>query len=122
MKKDPGFNICKAEILAVQDALELLKGKWKVKIIGALIYFEEARFSEIEKMIGKITPKMLSKELRELEINKIVKRTEFDTPLSVKYELTAHGKSCKKLIIALYEWGSQHREKIIEDYPISEQN
>jgi DNA-binding HxlR family transcriptional regulator len=119
MKKDTGFNICKKEILAVQDALELLKGKWKIKIIGTLIYYEEARFSEIEKMIGEITPKMLSKELKELEINKIVKRTEFDTPVSVKYELTTHGKSCKTLIVALYEWGTQHRQKIIDDYPLS---
>ena len=114
MKKDSVLKNCSSEILAIQDALEILKGKWKIPIIGALIYLEEARFNEMERMIGKITPKMLSKELKELEINQIIKRTVLDTrPVTVKYELTAHGQSCKEVIIALKEWGLQHRNIIM---------
>ena len=53
-------------VLAVNDTLNVINGKWKLPIIGSLL-FEKKRFTEIQKNIGKITPRMLSKELKELE-------------------------------------------------------
>lgn len=67
----------------------------------------------MEREIEGITAKMLSKELKELEVNELVKRTVYDTmPVTVEYELTEYGKSLKKVIHALKVWGAEHRERI----------
>lgn len=59
---------------------------------------------------------MLSKELKELEINKLIKRTVLDTqPIVVQYELTEHGLTLQTIINNLTEWGIAHRKKIIEE-------
>ncbi len=56
---------------------------------------------------------MLSKELREMEMNRLVKRTVYDTtPVTVEYELTKYSLSLDNVISALYEWGNTHRKKI----------
>ena len=57
---------------------------------------------------------MLSKELKELEINQLVERNVYDTvPVSVEYELTPYGRTLKPLIGELHQWGSKHRKRII---------
>jgi DNA-binding HxlR family transcriptional regulator len=56
---------------------------------------------------------MLSKELRELEMNLLVKRTVFDSvPVKIEYSLTEYGKSLHDVIIELHKWGVQHRKMI----------
>jgi len=56
---------------------------------------------------------MLSKELKELEVNTLVKRTVYDTiPVSVEYELTPYGTTLDEVIMALRDWGLKHRQKI----------
>lgn len=98
---------------AVRDTLDLLSGKWKLPILGSLINGKK-RFKELERSIDKITPKMLSKELRDLEINQLVKRTVYDTiPATIEYELTEYGRSLDKVLFTMNEWGTQHRKKII---------
>ncbi len=100
-------------ILPVRDALEILSGKWKLPIIIALS-FGNKRFSEMAKEIPKITDKMLSKELRDLEANELVKRTVYDSvPVVVEYSMTEYGQSLEKVIMELREWGIQHRKRII---------
>lgn len=102
-------------MLPVQDALELLSGKWKLPIIIALIH-EVKRFSDLSREIPKITDRMLSKELRDLEMNKLVKRTVYDTfPVTVEYTMTEYGHTLRPVIQALAEWGFKHREKIMQD-------
>jgi len=104
---------CKSMLLPVQDALEVLNGKWKLPIIVALL-FGSKRFKEISREVHGITDKMLSKELRDLEMNQLVKRTVFDTfPPTVEYSITEHGQSLKRVIEELKEWGVKHRKKII---------
>jgi DNA-binding HxlR family transcriptional regulator len=72
------------------------------------------RFKELERTIPKITPRMLSKELRDLELNKMVKRTVYDTvPASIEYELTPYGKTLDTVLMAMYHWGVEHRKKVI---------
>lgn len=107
---------CSTKILAVRDALEIFSGKWKIPIIGALIYLQESGFKELQRMIGDITPKMLSKELKELEMNHLVERTVLDTrPVTVIYSITDYGKTCQSVIFELHQWGEQHRKKIKEE-------
>lgn len=104
---------CTRALLPVRDALDVIGGKWKLPIIVALTYGPR-RFNQMEREIEGITPKMLSKELKDLELNQLVSRTVYDTmPVTVEYELTAHGKSLETVIGALYEWGRKHRKKVI---------
>ena len=97
----------------VTDALYVLNGKWKLPILISLT-FGAKRFGEIAKDIPRITDRMLSKELRELETNLLVKRIVYDTkPVVVEYSLTEYGRSLDDVIEALQKWGMQHRKKIV---------
>lgn len=100
-------------MMAVQDTMDVLKGRWKIHIIAALCY-DKLRFSDIQKEIEGISAKMLSSELKDLEINQLVKRTVLKTqPINVEYELTEYGYTLKKVIENLADWGIQHRKNII---------
>ena len=104
---------CTKSILPVRDALEVISGKWKLPIIISLM-FGNKRFSQIAKEIPNITDKMLSKELRDLECNELVKRTVYDSiPVIVEYKLTDYGHSLKPVIEVLKNWGVAHRERIM---------
>ena len=104
---------CTKMLLPVKDALDILSGKWKIQIILALT-FGKKRFKQVQREIPGLTPKMLSKELKELEINGLATRHVYDTlPVSVEYELTSYGETLKPLIGELHKWGSIHRKKII---------
>ena len=103
----------KKEIMAVHDAMDVLNGKWKISIISSICYYNKRRFSDILNDVNGISNKMLSKELKELEINKLVKRTVLDTqPISVQYHLTEYGLTLKTIINNLAEWGTAHRKVI----------
>ncbi len=103
---------CAKNLLPVRDALDMLSGKWKIPIIIALTY-GNCRFKELHRQIG-ITPKMLSKELKELEMHQLVKRTVYDSiPVSVTYELTPYATSLRPVIDALKKWGTEHRNRLM---------
>jgi DNA-binding HxlR family transcriptional regulator len=104
---------CVQYIRPVRDVLDIINGKWKLPILIALS-FGNKRFRELERDVEGITPKMLSKELRDLEANKLVARKVFDTlPVTVEYSLTTYGKSLDEVIVALRNWGKRHRNKIL---------
>lgn len=104
---------CTRQILPVRDALEILNGKWKLPIIVSLT-FGTKRFGQIAKEVEGITDRMLSKELKDLEMNQLVKRTVRDAfPPVVEYSITEHGKSLKTVIESLRIWGIKHREKVM---------
>ena len=98
-------------VRAVNDTMNVLTGKWKLPIMASLI-FGKKRFRDIEREIPKITPRMLSKELRELELNGIVKRTVHDTiPVVIEYEFTESGRNVKSVLDSMGEWGMDHRKR-----------
>lgn len=104
---------CTKMILPVRDALHILSGKWKLPIIISLS-FGNKRFKQIAGEIPKITDRMLSKELRELGMNELVKRTVHDSfPVVIEYSLTDYGKSLEEVITGLCNWGIKHRKRII---------
>jgi DNA-binding HxlR family transcriptional regulator len=91
-----------------------MNGKWKISIISSICCYNKRRFSDILNDIEEIFNRMLSKELKELEINKLVKRTVLDTqPITVQYELTEHGNTLQTIINNLADWGIVHRKKIV---------
>ena len=105
---------CSADyILAVNETLNVIDGKWKMPIMASL-FFGKKRYGELEKEIPKINSRMLSKQLRDLEANGIVKRTVYDTiPVSVEYELTNSGRAFEKVVNVMLEWGLEHRKTVI---------
>jgi DNA-binding HxlR family transcriptional regulator len=107
------FETCTSLIVPVRDALEILNGRWKLPIIISII-FGPKRFSQISKEVNGVTDKVLSKALKELELNQLITRTVHDTfPPTVEYAITEHGKSLEKLISELRTWGMSHRKKIM---------
>lgn len=107
-------SACKSLLLPVQDALQILHGRWKLPIIISLT-FGTKRFKQIANELGGITDKMLSKELKDLEANQLIVRKVHDTfPPTVEYSITEHGKSLHSVIEALRNWGADHRTKIIK--------
>ena len=100
---------------AVRDAMDVLNGKWKFPLIYVL-RVGPLRFNEILKLVEGITPKMLAKELRDLEVNGLVERKVFPTvPVLVLYEATGYSDSLNHLLEELGEWGGKHRERIKQD-------
>ena len=109
----PDTGMCITHILPIRDALDILSGKWKIPIIVALCVHKR-RFKELHRDVAGITAKMLSKELKELEVNKLVKRTVHETsPVTVEYSITEYGHSLAPVIRELRDWGLKHRDKII---------
>lgn len=108
---------CKKNFQAIRDALDVFKGKWKIQIIGVLIHYEKLGFQDLVRSVEGITPKMLSKELKELETNLLITRNIMNTrPITVEYEITDYGKTCEPVILALYDWGDKHRKTIIQSF------
>ena len=103
---------CNQNQQAVRDALYALNGKWKLPIIVALSE-GPVRFKELQRKVEGITPKILSKELKELELNEFVERTVYATaPVTVEYKLTPYSKTLEKVILELRNWGMKHRDYI----------
>lgn len=104
---------CSDYLLPIRDAIDILGSKWKIPIIVALM-FGPRRFNELKGKVEGISAKMLSKELKDLEINQLVKRTVYDTtPVTVEYTLTPYGRKLENVIEELKAWGEQHRVKIM---------
>ena len=104
---------CPKTMLSIKDALEAVEGRWKLLILFSLSE-RPKRFGEISKSVVGITDKSLSKELKLLEANKLVKREVFDSfPPKVEYSITKHGMSLEKVLDELHFWGLLHRKKVI---------
>lgn len=102
-------------VLGIRDAIDVLSGKWKIEIIGALLFGGRMRFMDVMREVPGIAAKMLSKELHDLEAHQLVKRTVMDTkPITVEYEITPYGRSLEEIIISIANWGLAHRKRIMK--------
>lgn len=111
-KEKPNSEECMGALGAVQDALYVLNGKWKIPIIIALREGHK-RFGELQKAVKGISAKVLSHELKHLEMNDFIERRVYDTmPVMVEYELTPYSDTLGHVIESLREWGQAHRHKI----------
>lgn len=90
----------------------VLNGRWKLALILCLVQSPK-RFNEIQKEMADISPKVLSNELKDLELNFFIKRTVYPTtPVSIIYEATSYTHTLKNVLAELSAWGEQHRNKI----------
>ena len=103
---------CKARLNSIADALYVIGGKWKLRIIVGLKDGTK-RFNELQRLIDGISAKVLSTELKELELNGFLRRNVFaSTPVVVEYELTEYADTLKDVLDALSKWGAMHRENV----------
>lgn len=108
----PSEAACKARLNAIADALYAIGGKWKLRIIVALAEGNK-RFNELHRLIDGLSAKVLSAELKDLELNGFVRRTVYDTkPVVVEYELTDYSDTLGGVLEALSQWGTMHRETV----------
>lgn len=118
--KDLEHNItpqeCASHLQGVGDALYVIGGKWKLRIIISLSEGRK-RFNELQRSIGGISARVLSNELKELEMNGFVHRNVHadTTPVIVEYERTDYADSLRDVLSALSTWGRMHRTKIKND-------
>jgi DNA-binding HxlR family transcriptional regulator len=103
---------CSRAKLAIRDTLDIVGGKWKLVLISVLRSGKKG-FNELSREAG-ISPRILSKELQELEINGLVTREVCNTkPVTVQYELTEYSQTLNDVLRAMEKWGHEHRQKII---------
>ncbi|WPO84168.1 helix-turn-helix domain-containing protein [Chryseobacterium sp. JJR-5R] len=103
------------QIKHLQDSLYVISGKWKLPILVA-VHQGKSRFREIQRSVNGITSKVLSKELKELELNKLIIRRVYDaSPPSVEYTTSNYCDTLQNMITSMIDWGKSHREKIKED-------
>lgn len=93
-----GFNQFEAVV-------EILGGKWKLRIIYMLAFHEVLRYGELKRLISPITHKMLSAQLKELEGDGLVIRKEYyELPPKVEYSLTKMAKDLQPLVKEMHDW------------------
>jgi DNA-binding HxlR family transcriptional regulator len=119
----PGHDhaACTGFLLSFRDALDIVGGKWKSVILLGLGYKGTMRFGELQRVNKGITAKTLSKELKDLEANGLVKRTVLDTmPVTVMYGITPYGRTLEAVLNGLRLWGVQHRERVRNSGPVKQ--
>ena len=116
IEKKSALITCSEKIRAIHDTMDVLSGKWKVSIIACLC-FQPMRYSEILREVEGISGKMLSRELKDLEMNNLIHRKVLDTkPVSVSYEISEYGRSLKELTNVIADWGINHRKEMIKEF------
>jgi DNA-binding HxlR family transcriptional regulator len=104
---------CKSRLTAIDDTLYVIGGKWKLKVIIALREEGNMRFNELQRTITGISARVLSNELKELEMNGFIKRKILTTaPVVIEYELTGYSNTLGDVLQAMVDWGTKHRKKI----------
>lgn len=90
-------------------ALSLIGGKWKLNILFWLWKKEVLRYGEIKRLLGKVTHKMLSNQLKELESDGLIIRKEYpQVPPKVEYFLSDKGMTLMPVLHNLCLWGQDH--------------
>ena len=108
MKKLGGKTYDCAAGCPVEATLDLIDGKWKAVILYHLLN-DTIRFNELRRRLSRITQRMLTRQLRELEANGLIHREIYaEVPLRVEYSLTTLGRSLEPVVRMLWTWGNQY--------------
>ena len=99
----------------VAFATRVIGGKWKPRIVWALIRSETVRFSALRRACPPISDRILSKELRDLEGWGLIARTEYPVvPPHTEYSLTPLGRTLEPVMAAMANWGREQQAKIVD--------
>ena len=89
----------------VEVTLEVIAGRWKILIIHQLLEGTK-RFNQLQRELGGITHRTLTKQLREMEGQGLLKRKNYrEIPPRVEYSLTSLGRSLERLLLTMQDWG-----------------
>jgi len=103
----------------VEAALDVIGGKWKPLILWAL-GDNILRFSELQKGLPGVNAKMLTKQLRELELDGVISRTVYpEVPPRVEYSITDFGRTLIPILRELCDWGTRYLEDGDDPEPIT---
>lgn len=95
----------------VSATIRLIGGKYKAFLLWHLTG-QTLRFNQLHKLVPEATPKMLTQQLRELEMDGLITRTVYPVvPPRVEYSLTGLGQSLFPILEAMYNWGSAFMEQ-----------
>lgn len=95
----------------VETTLMLIGNKWKVLIIRDLLTGTK-RFGELKKSIEKVSQKVLTTQLRDMEEDGLISRKIYaEVPPRVEYSLTELGRSLQPILNAMLQWGTEYKEK-----------
>jgi DNA-binding HxlR family transcriptional regulator len=107
--------VCDIDSCGVRDALQIIGGKWKNRILYMIVLNEPIRFNALRRSLPEISQKMLTQQLRELERDGIVLRTPYpEVPMRVEYSMTSIGESIGLLYKAINLWQQDNIEYIKE--------
>ena len=102
----------------ISDAMSILSGKWKFHIFGTLIEGNKLGFVHLLSEVDGIGRKMLTKELQDLEINRLLTRKVMNTkPIAVEYFITEFGKTLSPIIKELANWRIEYRQSVYRSQP-----
>ena len=96
-----------------ERAIYFLGGKWKIRIIFLLYQNKKKRFGELKKILQTVTQQMLSKQLKELELDGLINRKVFQiVPPKVEYTLTDFGLSVIPILKSFSNWNKKNNRTI----------
>lgn len=94
-----------SEVCPIGEALAMLSGKWKLRILCGLMVDGTLRYSDIKKRVSGITPAVLSSSLRELEADGLITRNCYaEVPVRVEYAATERGSELWPILHRLAHW------------------
>lgn len=103
---------------SVEATISLIDGKWKCVILFRLLN-GTLRFNEIRRRIPEVTQRMLTNQLRELEVDGLIVRQVYaQVPPKVEYSLSPLGRSMEPVLLALRTWGDANIDLFAQPSPI----
>ncbi|MFP8966769.1 winged helix-turn-helix transcriptional regulator [Pokkaliibacter sp. CJK22405] len=106
---------------AVEAAISLIDGKWKCVILWHLRESGVLRFNELRRNLPGVTQRMLTNQLRELEVDGLIEREVYpQVPPKVEYSLSERGKSLSPILEALKAWGDDNLSLFDERRKVTE--
>jgi DNA-binding HxlR family transcriptional regulator len=105
----PGFTC------GLDATLRVISGKWKPLILYFLAQDGPTRYGELRRAVRDVSDKMLIQQLKELEADGLVKRTDYkEVPPRVDYSLTDLGRSLAEALVPLCSWGTEHMAEVAQ--------
>jgi DNA-binding HxlR family transcriptional regulator len=93
----------------VEEVMGVIAGRWKPAIIYALVMNKTLRFTEVRRLIPKVSQRMLTRQLRDLERHGLVERVHYpEIPPRVEYSLTKLGRSLHPIFKSVCAWAEKH--------------
>jgi DNA-binding HxlR family transcriptional regulator len=100
---------------ALEVVLDVIGGKWKGIILYHLLV-NTMRYNDLKRMMPKITPRILTNQLRELERDGLIRREVYpEVPPRVEYQVTELGESLRPIILALSDWGEANNTTLLQN-------